>query len=129
MWMSIGRADALTPPRAEAVISADGVYRLIVHPEQPWQAAEIAIAGSHSEDVGQTPSGQTITLTGRLSAPGVIWLNITAALDAHRGVNWVFSVEPEIVPVAPPEMRRIRRRSLKRRLFQRRAQKQDAPTP
>ena len=108
------------PPEASAIISADGQYALILQPPQGWQEAEIAISGDGASDVGPAEAGTEVRIEGYLDKPGVIWVNVQAALDDNTGVNWVFSVDPEIVPASSPKMERMSRRTLRWCPFKRR---------
>jgi hypothetical protein len=109
-----------TPPQVSAFISTDGQYSLILRSEIGWQEAEIAIAGDGAEDVGALEAGSKVRIDGFLDGPGVIWVNVSAAIDETTGMNWVFSVEPQVVPARSPRLDRLSRRPLRWFLFKRR---------
>ncbi|MDG1479695.1 MAG: hypothetical protein P8R54_08890 [Myxococcota bacterium] len=108
------------PPEASAFVSSDGQYSLILRPDVAWEAAEISISGDGAEDLGSIEAGAEVRIDGNLSGPGTIWVNLNAAIDDDTGINWVFSVEPEVVPVRSPHLARYARRSLRWCLFKRR---------
>ena len=109
-----------TPPQASAFISADGQYSLILRSDIGWQEAEIAISGDGAEDVGAVEAGDKVRIDGMLDGPGTIWVNVHAAIDETTGVNWVFSVDPQVVPARSPRLDRLSRRPLRWLLFKRR---------
>lgn len=109
-----------TPPQASAFISADGQYSLILRSDIGWEEAEIAISGGGAEDVGALEAGEKVRIDGVLDGPGVIWVNVNAAIDETTGMNWVFSVDPQVVPARSPRLDRLARRPLRWCLFKRR---------
>ncbi len=109
-----------SPPSAEATISLDGEYTLVIRSPCGWEEAEVAVAGGGAEDVGAVEAGQELRIEGSLEQAGTMWVTIQAAIDDHTGKSWTFSVEPELVPVSSPRMQRLSRRSLRWRLFRRR---------
>jgi hypothetical protein len=102
-----------SPPQASAFVSADGQYSLILRSDVSWLEAEISVSGDGAEDLGPTTAGTEIRIDGTLSGPGVIWVNLYAAIDDNTGVNWVFSVDPEVVPARSPRLTRTSRRTLR----------------
>ena len=108
------------PPQASAYISADGQYSLILRSDIGWQEAEIAISGDGAEDLGAVEAGAKVRIDGFLDGPGTIWVNVSAAIDETTGVNWVFSVDPQVVPARSPRLDRLSRRPLRWCLFKRR---------
>lgn len=102
-----------TPPEASAFVSSDGQYSLILRPDVSWEAAEISISGDGAEDLGPIEAGAEVRIDGSLSGPGTIWVNLNAAIDEDTGINWVFSVDPEVVPARSPRLDRVSRRTLR----------------
>ena len=108
----VAHAAPPSAPISEAIISPDGAYELTIQPQQPWLAAEVSVAGDRAVDVEAAESGAAIQIAGELSGTGPLWITVTAALDAAHGVTWVYAIDPEVVPVLPPKMRRLTRREI-----------------
>ena len=108
------------PPTATATIAPDGAYTLILHPPVSWSEAEVSVAGAHAVDLGPADVGEPVQLEGSLSTPGVLWVTLQATTAESEGTTWVFAVDPEFIPMASPELRRLSRRELRWRLLPRR---------
>ncbi|MFT5683695.1 MAG: hypothetical protein ACI8RZ_004627 [Myxococcota bacterium] len=101
------------PPQASAIVSSDGQYSLILRSDVSWEEAEISISGDGAEDLGPIEAGAEVRIDGTVSGTGVIWVNLNAAIDDDTGINWVFSVDPEVVPARSPKLDRMSRRTLR----------------
>ena len=108
--LSLGLA---SPPRAEAFISSDGDYTLLIYPESPWTEAEISVAGDYAIDVG--PPQKVVRFEGTLEKVGPLWVTISAVQDDGTGIMWTFPVDPEVIPMESPRMKRLARRSIARK--------------
>lgn len=113
VWISTALA-AAPAPSVEAMVSPDGAYVLRLSPAQSWVAAEVSVSGGVSADVGAHEAGSSFSVEGALSAPGTMWITVNAALNDAHGVSWVFSVEPQVVPMRSPRMERLRREPRRR---------------
>jgi len=106
LWSQLALA-AAPAPSVEALVTPDGAYVLRVSPEQAWLSAEVSVAGAAASDVGPQGVGAELVVEGDLPQPGTMWITVSAALSDSHGVSWVFSVEPQVVPMKSPRMRRL----------------------
>lgn len=115
LLISIVARAAAPAPEVEAMVSTDGAYVVRLSPAQPWLAAEVTVSGAVSEDVGAQEAGGAFSVEGDLPEPGTMWITVSAALSDTHGASWVFSVEPQVVPMQSPKMTRMAVRSGKKR--------------
>lgn len=92
------------PPLAHATLAADGSYDMVIQPPQGWDEAEITVSGDGSHDLGAALTDEPVHLSGWTSVRGPLSVTVQAATGNHRGTTWIFTVEPELVPTAPPAM-------------------------
>ncbi len=91
------------PHEATATISADGQYTLILLPELAWSAAELSVEGAGSMELGPAADGGRVEVSGVLDRTGTLVVELMAVTPDAQGVSWSFEVEPELLPVAPPD--------------------------
>lgn len=109
LWTAMAQALAAAPaPEAEAMISPDGAFVLRLSPAQSWTSAEVSVVGATGEDVGAREAGAAFSVEGDLETPGTLWVTVNAALGDAHGVSWVFSVDPQVVPMKSPRMTRLK---------------------
>lgn len=95
-------AAGAAPPLAQATLAPDGSYDLLVQPPRGWQEAEITVSGDMSHDVGAVGLDEPFRLAGVTSSRGTLDVVVQAVDEEDRGITWLFSVEPELVPLASP---------------------------
>ncbi len=113
-------ASAGRVPDAWATRSPDGAWTLVLHPSDPWSAAEVTVLGGPAVSVGPASQEEPVTLEGAWAPTGVFSVRVVAAVGESTGVEWRFEVEPVSVPVeAPKPERREKRRGFFSRWFRR----------
>ncbi len=90
------------PPPAEATLSADGHYVLLLRADEAWAAAEVKVDGDGALDLGAVPAGEAVRVEGWVDEPGPLAVRVAAATPDDRGLTWRFFVDPDLVPVASP---------------------------
>lgn len=112
-WLSMPAS--ASPPATHATLTPDGQYSLILQAHPGWTGAEIHVRGGDSIDLGPAERDQRVRVEGWTSATGPLFITLNTAGAEGQGVTWMFQVEPDRVPVAAPDRRRLPRR--KRGLF------------
>lgn len=95
---------AHTPLEASATLAADGSFTLVLLPEQAWTVAELSVRGDGAYDLGPSDGNDLVEVAGVLDGIGPLWVELVAVTPDAQGVSWSFEVQPELLPVAPPEL-------------------------
>lgn len=107
-------------PGASATLSADGQYTLLLQPDKAWSQAEVTVSGDGTTDLGPNGQDQSVRIDGYTSAQGPLWVTVQAVTEREVGLTWMFSVDPESIPVARPVLEVGQRKSKRRRARARR---------
>ena len=89
--------------QVSATIAADGRFSLALRPDSDWGGAEISVRGGGAHDVGPVNAGEVVEIAGWASTNGPMNVVIQVAAGEEQGETWWFEVDPEWVPVAPPQ--------------------------
>lgn len=95
-------SEGAAPPLAQATLAPDGSYDLLVQPPRGWQEAEITVSGDGAHDVGAVGLDERLRLAGVTESRGRLEVMVQAVDEDDRGITWVFTVDPELVPLASP---------------------------
>lgn len=100
--LSSGGMAAAATPRAQATLSSDGTYTLVLQPERAWAEAEVTVADDGAQDLGPAAEDEPVTLEGVIASTGPLRVTVHAATPDDAGYTWTFEVVPDPVPVALP---------------------------
>ena len=85
LLISTATLAAAPAPEAEAMVSPDGAYVLLLSPAQSWLSAEVTVSGAVSEDVGAQQAGGAFSVEGDLPEAGTMRLAQNPAPPWARG--------------------------------------------
>lgn len=89
-------------PRAHLMLAPDGSYDLLLQSTRGWDEAEITVSGDGSHDVGAVGEDEPFRLEGMTSVQGPLRVTVQAVTPDEHGMTWMFTVDPELVPMRAP---------------------------